>query len=422
MTVFYRFLTNLFAPLIALYLRFRKTKGREDELRFRERLGFASASRPSGKLAWCHAASVGEVLSVLSLLTRLRANHPDWAILLTTGTVTSAALIQSRLPDGVVHQYVPVDRWPYVTRFLNHWKPDLVLWVESELWPNMLSALYERHIPAILLNGRMSEKSYKRWRLIRTGLKRILGTFVLGMTQTGAERARYAALGLRDVRAIGNLKFAADPLPCDEAELAALNRTIGDRPRWLMASTHPGEDEIALALHHTLHQTHPDLLTIIAPRHPARADEIAALIAKAGLHVARRSRGEPVTSQTQIYLADTMGELGLLYRLCPICCLAGSFTWGGHNPVEPALLKCAVVVGPKMDNFAIMADDMLGQAAAIQVADEAELAEVIARLIESPHEVQTLAQAAHRWAESKRSVLDETLKLLEPFFTTKDVP
>ena len=417
MAAFYRFLTNLFAPLIALYLRLRKAKGREDEVRFHERLGFSSVSRPAGKLVWCHAASVGEVLSVLSLLGKLRTLYPDWHILLTTGTVTSAQLIQTRLPQGVIHQYVPVDRWPYVTRFLDHWKPNLVLWVESELWPNMLSAVGERRIPAILLNGRMSERSYKRWRMIHSGIKRILQTFVLGMTQTGAERNRYAALGLKDVRAIGNLKFAADPLPVAEPELALLKDQVAKRPVWLMASTHPGEDEIALAVHRKLHRTWPDLLTIIVPRHTNRSDEIAALVAKEGHDFTRRSQKQEITPQTEIYLADTMGELGLFYRLCRICCLAGSFTWGGHNPIEPALLDCAIIFGPKMDNFAIMADDMLGNAAAIQVTDEAELAEVVMRLIKSPDEVRTLAKTAHNWAQGKRSVLDETLNLLAPYFS-----
>jgi len=420
MSVLYRILTTLFAPLIALYLRLRKAKGREDDLRFQERLGHASCARPHGKLAWCHAASVGEVLSILSLITKLRAFHPDWMILLTTGTVTSANLIGSRLPDGVIHQYMPVDRWPYVTRFLDHWQPDLVLWVESELWPNMLAALSQRNVPAVLLNGRMSEKSYKRWRLIQGGIKQIMGVFALGLAQTGAERNRLAALGLRDVRAIGNLKFAADPLPCDETELSRLKESIGERPVWLMASTHSGEDEIACAVHRRLRALWPNLLTIIVPRHPARSQDIAALLRRENLTYARRAQGDPLTPQTSIYLADTMGELGLFYRLSKICCLAGSFTWGGHNPVEPALLNCAIIVGPQMDNFAIMADDMLAHEAALQVTDEGELAEVLTRLIQSPVETASLAQSAQTWALEKRSVLDETLRLLEPFFTAKE--
>jgi len=412
----YRLLTDLAAPAIALYLRRRKAAGREDKERFRERLGHPSTSRPRGKLVWCHAASVGEAMSVLALINALHKQHPQWNILLTTGTVTSANLMTSRLPTGVIHQYVPVDRWPYVTRFLKHWKPDLALWVESELWPNMLAALSQRHIPAILLNGRMSEKSYRRWRLIAGGAREMMEAFALGLAQTGAERNRFAALGLRDVRAIGNLKYAAEPLPCNVKELAELKTTIGPRLVWLMASTHAGEEEIALKAHRAMHRHFPDLLTVIAPRHPARGEEIAALVKAQGLSLARRSLGENLTPETAIYLADTMGEMGLFYRLSKVCCLAGSFTWGGHNPVEPAQLGCAIVFGPQMKNFAIMADDILGAAAAIQVEDETELAEVLERLLRNQEEACALATTAHNWAEAKHGILDETMALLEPYF------
>ncbi|MFA6279162.1 MAG: 3-deoxy-D-manno-octulosonic acid transferase [Bdellovibrionales bacterium] len=418
---FYRFLTNLFAPLITLYLRFRKAKGREDASRFQERLGHASIPRPHGKLIWCHAASVGEAMSVLALIKALRQRHPNWSILLTTGTTTSASLVAARLPDGVFHQFVPVDRWPYVKRFLGHWKPDLALWVESELWPNMLAALKERHVPAILLNGRMSEKSYRRWRMIG-GTKEMLSVFSLGLAQTGAERSRFAALGLQDTRVIGNLKFAAEPLPCDEKELEQLRAAIGGRPVWLMASTHAGEEEIALRVHAHLHKAFPDILTIIVPRHPQRGNEIASLIEKKSLTFAHRAKGEPITPEVALYLADTMGELGLFYRLCPVCCLAGSFTWGGHNPVEPALLGCATLLGPRMDNFAIMADDMLAAGAAQQVLDENELGDALSHLFKNPVSIETLASAGHTWAQDKQTILNETLAVLDPFFTSRAAP
>ncbi|HAX91103.1 MAG TPA: 3-deoxy-D-manno-octulosonic acid transferase [Rhodospirillaceae bacterium] len=414
----YRFLTNLFAPFIALYLRLRKAKGREDGARFKERLGFASLRRPKGKLVWCHAASVGEALSVLTLLEKLRERHPAWSVLLTTGTVTSSKLVATRLPDGVFHQYVPVDRWPYVSRFLHHWKPDLVLWVESELWPNMLAAIKERCIKAILLNGRMSEKSYRRWQMIG-GVKQLLGTFTLGLAQTGVERGRFAALGLPDVRVIGNLKFASDPLPCDEEALDAMRRTLGPRPVWLMSSTHTGEDEIALSIHKHLHISFPNLLTIIVPRHPTRGDEIATMLHKNGAVFARRSKGDMPDAHTGIYLADTMGELGLFYRLCPLCCLAGSFVWGGHNPVEPAQLGCATLFGPRMDNFTIMVDDMLGAGAARQVLDESELAKALLHLMKAPDDITALAKAGQEWAATKHAILNETLDVLDDYLKDK---
>jgi len=413
----YRLLTDLAAPAIALYLRHRRATGREDQSRFHERLGYASAPRPKGKLVWCHAASVGEAMSVLALIRRLRETYPTWSVLLTTGTVTSAKLLEGRLPEGATHHYVPVDRWPYVTRFLDHWQPDLALWVESELWPNMLGALKERRIPAVLLNGRLSERSFKRWRLLPGGAREMMRAFVLGLAQTEDERKRFAALGLRDVRCVGNLKFAADPLPFDRDALADLKMQIGARPFWLMASTHPGEEEIALRTHEALRAKHPGLLTILVPRHPARGDEIAALLETNGLSFIRRSVQGTLTQDTQIYLADTMGEMGLFYRLSRLCCLAGSFTWGGHNPIEPAQLDCAVLFGPKMDNFRQMAGAMTEAGAALQVKDETALQEKLDLFLTKPDETRKLADAAHLWAENQRSVLAKTMDLLSPFFS-----
>ncbi|HBM91161.1 MAG TPA: 3-deoxy-D-manno-octulosonic acid transferase [Rhodospirillaceae bacterium] len=414
----YRLLTDFLAPLINLYLRIRQQRGREDQDRFQERLGIASLPRPAGKLVWCHAASVGEMMSVMTLLQALRARHEEWTILLTTGTVTSAQLIAKRLPEGVLHQYVPVDRWSYVTHFLDHWQPDLALWIESELWPNMLTALKKRNVPAALLNGRMSERSYRRWRFIKNGAEKMLSVFSLGLAQTGTEANRFASLGLKNVSAIGNLKYAATPLPCDENALLKLRTEIGERPVWLMASTHSGEEEIALRVHAKLARKRKNLLTIIVPRHPERGHEIAKIITKTGLSFAQRSKKEEITSATSLYLADTMGELGLFYRLTKTVCLAGSFTWGGHNPIEPVQLGCAVIFGPRMDNFSVMADDILGHRAAQQVDNEEELIEALETHMEHPEESRRLIEAAKPWLKEKQSVLEETLLLLDPFFMT----
>lgn len=416
----YRFLTNILAPLIGLYLRVRRQRGREDAQRFQERLGFPSVPRPKGKLIWCHAASVGEMMSVITLLKSIRARHPDYSIILTTGTVTSARMIASRLPEGITHQYVPVDRWPYVTRFLDHWSPDMVLWIESELWPNMLSALKMRNVPTALLNGRMSKKSYKRWRFFKGGAKKMMETFTLGLAQTGSEANRFAALGLKNIQAIGNLKYAADPLPFDEDELEIVRQQTQDRPLWLMASTHPGEDEIAIAAHKHLAHKHANLLTIIVPRHPERSDEIAKMIRTKGLIVSQRSKQEPFNANTSIYLADTMGEMGLFYRLAKTVCLAGSFTWGGHNPIEPAQLDCSIIFGPRMDNFAIMADDMLSHGAARQVESEDELQEVLEHHLKNPTEQNLHVAAAQKWVADKQNILEDTLKVLEPLFSSQE--
>jgi 3-deoxy-D-manno-octulosonic-acid transferase len=417
----YRLLTGLAAPGIALYLRLRRAQGKEDPARFSERLGKASRPRPEGRLVWCHAASIGEAMSVLSLIEAIRRYYPKWQILITTGTVTSANLLSRRLPRGVYHQYAPVDRWPYVTRFLDHWRPDLALWVESELWPNTLAALRQRGIPAILLNGRLSEKSCRRWRRVHGWAQELLGAFALILAQSELAGNHFTALGAKDVRCIGNLKFAAAPLPCDELELDRLRAQTGTRPVWLMASTHPGEEDIALAVHAHLRAQWPDLLTIIVPRHAVRGNAIMKLINRVGLRGAQRSRQKNIQPSAEIYLADTMGELGLFYRLAPVICLGGTFTWAGHNPIEPAQLGCAVLFGPNMTNFAAIAEDMLTNRAAFQVHSPNELAVRLEQLLATPDEMFALANAGRVLVEQKSDVLPETMHLLTPWFSGSKV-
>jgi 3-deoxy-D-manno-octulosonic-acid transferase len=413
LSTFYRVATDLAAPAISLYLRRRLATGREDPARFSERLGEASRPRPPGQLVWCHAASVGEAMSVLSLLRALRASYPSLTFLLTTGTVTSAKLLEKRLPEGVLHQYMPVDRAPYVQKFLDHWQPDLALWMESELWPNMVMALKQRKIPALLLNGRMSEKSFHHWRYARVWIEELLSAFPLCLAQTADERERFMKLGAKDVRYIGNLKYAAEPLSFDFSLLEHLSLQIGKRPVWLMASTHAGEDEIALAVHTYCAKRWPDLLTIIVPRHPTRGDAIAKLIAARGLNGERRSKNLPILRNTHVYLADTMGELGLLYQLAPIVCIGGSFVWGGHNPIEAAQLKRAIVFGPRMTNFAAIAEEMVAAGAARQVADAESLAPIIASWLEQPDKVAAMAEKAGILAAQKHGVLEAILETLK---------
>jgi 3-deoxy-D-manno-octulosonic-acid transferase len=412
----YRLLTDLGAPVIGLYLRRRLAAGREDALRFGERLGQASKPRPAGFLIWCHAASVGEAASLLALVDRLRERYPQASILMTTGTVTSARMLEGRLPQGALHQYVPVDRRGYVRRFLNHWRPDLVVWIESELWPNMLEELRTWHVPAILLNGRMSEKSFRQWRRVRSWAREILGTFSLCLAQTEVERGRFAALGATEARCIGNLKYAASPLPFDERALDALLASTAGREVWMMASTHRGEEEIAASVHAKLKASRPQLLTIIAPRHAVRGDEIAAQLEASGLAVARRSKAEAILPTTDIYLADTMGELGLLYRLAPIVAMGGSFVpLGGHNPVEPAQLGAALVFGPSMFNFSEITREFLSRRAAMQAQNADELGSVLDRLLANAEERVSYARNAGLLAEEKRHVLDDVLQALKPW-------
>jgi len=416
----YRTLTDLGAPFIGLYMLKRRAEGREDPKRFGERFGISKRPRPPGRLVWCHAASVGEAASILALIGKIRATYPDTHILVTTWTITSGRMLASRLPEGAFHQYMPVDRMGYVKRFLRHWKPDFALLIESELWPNMLKALHETKIPTALINGRMSTDSFKRWHRFKGWAEELVGDFVVTLTQTEEDRKRYTALGADPVRCPGNLKYTAKPLPVDEAELKNLRAAIGERPLWLFASSHRGEEKMAIEAHQKLRAKWPNLLTIIVPRHAVRGNEISEILSESGVATARRSNKEPITAETEINLADTMGELGLFYRLAPVVALGGSFIQvGGHNPIEPAQLDCAIILGPYMHNFSAIAREFVTQKAAIKLDKPARLAATVERLLETPAERAQYTGAARLLAEQKSHVLDDVLKELTPWLAPK---
>jgi 3-deoxy-D-manno-octulosonic-acid transferase len=255
-----------------------------------------------------------------------------------------------------MHQFVPVDLPSAVAQFLDHWRPELALWVESELWPNLALATRGRGIPMILVNARLSARSEARWRAVPGLIRPILSSFALCLAQDETQAERFRRLGARRVISVGDLKAAAGPLAADPRQLALLRRQTGERPCWLAASTHAGEEEIAAEAHSVVARTHPGLLTIVAPRHPARGAAIAAMLRGRGLRVARRAAGEPISASTEIYLADTMGELGLFFPLAGIAFIGGSLVpKGGHNPFEAARLDCTILHGPDMRNCAAMA-------------------------------------------------------------------
>lgn len=413
----YRGLTRAAAPALVLWLHRRKRRGKEDAARLDERRGIAGRPRPAGPLVWLHAASVGEAMSVLPLMARLRARWPEVTILFTSGTVTSAQLLAGRLPAGCVHQYVPLDVPDWIGRFLDHWRPGAVLWVESELWPNTIAEIRRRRLPAALVNARLSPRSFARWRAAAPFLRAPLDAFALYLAQDEATAARLTALGAHGVQCLGNLKFDAEPLGADPAELAALRQALGDRPVWLAASIQPGETDAILAAHRSLAGHHKRLLTIIAPRHANRGLEIADACRAAGLVAAQRSLEPRPAAETDVYVADTMGELGLFYRLSRIAFIGGSLVpHGGQNALEAARLHSAILFGPHMHNFAEVAGALLAAGAAEQVSDAAALAAAVGRLLADPAAVSTRTAAAHRVAEGGRGTAERIVQALAPLF------
>ncbi len=412
----YRLITTSASPLILAVLARRRARGKEDRARQGERLGIARRKRPDGPLIWLHGASVGESISALPLINRILEDRPDLNILVTTGTVTSARLMEERLPRGAFHQYAPVDRAAWVARFLDHWRPDLALWMESELWPNLVRETQRRGVPMALINGRMSARSLRGWRRFSGLVRSLLRGFELCLVQSRADGARFVVLGARNVDCPGNLKFAAAPLPADDDELARVWDRVGDRPLWLAASTHAGEEAIVAEAHQRLMGRHPDLLTVIAPRHMARGPDIAAELEATGLTIARRGAGKEIEPNTDIYIADTMGELGLLYRLAGVVFVGGSLVpHGGQNLLEPAQLDCAIVHGPHTENFHEIVAELDAAAASEEVRDARALADTVDRLLADPVLRQRRAAAARDVALAQRDVLDNVMAALAPY-------
>ena len=410
----YRTVGRLGVPAVELFLAARERAGKEDPARRGERRGRASLARPAGRLVWVHAASVGETLAVMGLVERLAATGA--AVLLTTGTVTSAAIAAARLPAGARHQYVPVDLPSWVDRFLDHWRPDLAVFVESEIWPTSVQALAARSIPQVLVNARISARSARRWGRFDGLGAALFGRLALILAQTPGDGERLAGLGAARVEVTGNLKFDGRPLAVDAAELACLTSAFAGRPTWVAASTHAGEESRVAEVHARLKPRLPGLLTVSAPRHPQRGDEVRALMAEAGLRVASRSKGEIPDAATDVYLADTIGEMGLVYRLAPVAFVGGSLIpHGGQNPIEPARLDVAVVHGPHVHNFADLYLELDACGGARSVADATALAEAILAAHTDPAGLAATRDAARAVVERSTGALDRTMAALAPW-------
>ncbi len=415
MLLIYRLSVWLITPFIPLYLQKRVRHGKEDANRVRERFGRASLPKPKGKIIWVHAASMGEVQSVLPFIKRITHDYPDIYVLLTTVTLTSAKHFSKQLPERAFHQFAPLDTEPAVRRFLQHWQPQMVFFVDSELWPNMLHGLRRRKIQTILLNGRISEKSVKKWRLARGFCAQMLQSFTLIFAKSETDALRFKQLGAENPLSYGNLKFAATALPVDENMMRELANQIEDRPTWLAASTHAGEEIIAANIHLKLQQKHPHLLTIIAPRHSARGDEIMLEIAAMGLNVAQRSKGQTIDNQTDIYLADTMGEMGLFYRLGEIAFIGGSLVaHGGQNPLEAARLGCAIIYGNHMHNFIEFCEVLEQNEAAICVQNQQQLADVLDDLLDNHRLQQQMVNSALDVVRENQHVMQHILQEIAP--------
>jgi 3-deoxy-D-manno-octulosonic-acid transferase len=395
-------------------LRSRLLMGKEDPERLEERLGISLAERPTGNLIWFHAASVGESLSLVELIKRISSSQPDYNFLITTGTITSAKLILSRLPSNAVHQYIPVDTPKAVEKFLDRWRPSLAIWTESEFWPNLISFTSARDIPMILINARISEKSYRRWRFFKKSLKNLIEKFNYSLIQDQKTVKYFSKIGIssNNFELTGTLKEGSAALPHSETEQVEISKQILNRPVWLAASTHEGEEKLIAAAHRHASKASQGLLLIIVPRHPERGLEIASILTKENFKICLRSKKDKISSDTQIYIADTLGELGLWYRIAPVSFVGGSFVpIGGHNPFEPAALGSAILHGPYVENFKEIYNRLNVAGAAVKIEEASELG---VKLIETltPENAAKLAQSAWEVSSNGAEITDRAIKLI----------
>lgn len=412
----YRLVLRLLEPLAPRLLDARAKQGKEDPVRVDERLGRASLSRPDGDLVWLHGVSVGETLSLLPVVERLRQQRPDLTVLVTSGTLTSAQLLARRLPAGVIHQFAPVDGPGAVNAFLDHWRPSLAVFVESELWPNLILETRRRGVRLVLASARITEKTVDGWQRFPGAAREILSAFDRILPQDETSAARLHSLGAR-IDGHVNLKLSGEAPPHDAAAFTRLSAAIGDRPVVVAASTHDGEE---IALVRALDKLADRLCLILVPRHPARSADIAAALERDGYRFAQRSQGREPDRDTDLYLADTLGEMGLFLRLADVVVMGGSFSAalekppvGGHNPLEPARLGKPAVTGPDMSNWAAVTDALVEAGGLAVVQAPWDLPAVLAPLLADTDAARAMGERGRRAAAEAGSGLDRLWEALD---------
>ena len=398
----------IITPILPLYLQMRVWRGKEEVERLQERYGKSILKRPMGKLIWIHAASVGESLSTLPLIDLLVEHDKKTHVLVTTGTISSAKLMKERLPDRAFHQYAPIDHSKYVRNFFNYWNPDIGIWTESEFWPNLVVEAKNHGVPIGLINGRISDKSFKGWKRLGKMISIIIRNFDFCLGQTENDTRRLGILGAKKYEYLGNLKFSSPPLPVNKQELLHLSAQIQDRPCWLAASTHKGEEEIVAHVHQKLKASYNSILTVIVPRHPERGDEIFETLRQYNnFKISRRSLSNSINSDTDIYLADTIGELGLFFSLSKITFMGKSLVpLGGQNPIEPLKLGSSVIHGPHMSNFTEIVKELSKFDCAVQIDNSNQLFTGVYDLLSNQKKVKNIIKNGEIYINSKKLVAE----------------
>jgi 3-deoxy-D-manno-octulosonic-acid transferase len=423
----YRLLTILLSPVIDLYLLVRKYKGKEHKERFGERLGYSKIKRPEGKIIWFHAASVGESNSILPVIQELLNRHKNGklTVLFTTGTISSAQEISAKIQGyNVIHQFVPIDKYFTVKRFLNHWKPDMFLMVESEFWPNLVTLTHEYGCPVIVINGKMSEKSFKKWKRKSTLKEQVFSCVDLCFPQSMEDKKRFLNLGVQNMNYLGNLKFDVPSLAGDLNKVKEIKEMLQNKKEVVAyASAHEKEEELIAQIHIKLKKKYPNVLSVIILKKPNRKDKVVNMLTKEyKLNVAVRTANDKITKKTDIYVCDTIGEMGVMFRAYKVVVMAGSLVdhIGGHTPVEPAKLNCAILTGPYIFNNKNLFDELIKNDACIVVKDNGEIIDnmtkEVSNLFDNPRKISQLEQNAYRISMGMENITKKIVSIIENDF------
>ena len=413
----YFFATRYFEFLLFIFLKYRLIKGKEDKKRILERKGISNLSRPLGSLIWFNAASVGESLSILNLIENLGKNNKKLKFLITTTTISSSLILKKMMPRNCIHQFSPIDTFSATKNFLDHWKPNLIIFVESEFWPRVIFEIKKRHIPLGLINARIEKKTFENWLKIKITSKQILDKFDFIYANDHLAAKRLLSLGIieKNLLGVASSKEQAKPLSYELNEYHILKEIFKNKKIWIAASTHEGEEEIIVNAQKKLHDIDKNFLLILIPRHPNRVEQIFRKI-KSNAHIIKiRSKEQKITEKTSIYLADTLGELGLWYNISKIVFLGGSLVKiGGHNPYEPCRFGSAIITGPHIYNFQKAYDQLNDRGAIIYIKNIQELVESV-KILSNNDNANLIGQKGLKYVNSLNNQSSQIIKTINTF-------
>ena len=348
----YRLLINLVLLISPLIIILRLIKKKEHPIRFKEKFCFFPIKRGNGKLVWFHGSSVGEILSIIPLVEKLEKNKSIKKILITSSTLSSSKVLTKFKLKKTVHQFFPIDANFLTKKFLDYWNPAIAIFVESEIWPNMLINVKKKSIPLVLLNARITKESYKKWKMISLLSKFLFESFDISFPQNHETKKYLNSLGVKKIKFLGNLKFSESKTQKNSALNKNIEKTFKSRKIWCAVSTHNGEEKICAEAHQKLKKKYKKLLTVIIPRHVHRVNNIYKEVNNMGFKVQIHSKKSKIKKDTDIYLVDTYGETKSFFKICNTVFLGGSIVnHGGQNPLEPARLGCKILHGPNIQNF-----------------------------------------------------------------------